>query len=101
MGGSELRVVRGDDHWLSPCGGRDCLVIHFGLDKFDMAKVMDDCAAIEECLYPYEVRPHWGKLHAMGVSQSQCTAPHRSIPLVRVVTGSVPGLIDCMCVCAA
>ena len=31
-----------------------------------MAKVMADCAAVEECLYPYEVRPHWGKLHAMG-----------------------------------
>ena len=36
--------------------GRDCLVIHFGLDKFDMKKVMDDCAALEACLMPYEVR---------------------------------------------
>ena len=66
LGGSELRVVRGDDHWLSPCGGRDCLVIHFGLYKFNMAKVMRDCAALEEALMPFEVRPHWGKLHAMG-----------------------------------
>ena len=42
------------------------MVIHFGLFKFDMAKVMRDCAALEEALMPFEVRPHWGKLHAMG-----------------------------------
>ena len=30
LGGSELRVVRGDDHWLSPCGGEmsiDCTIV--------------------------------------------------------------------------
>jgi hypothetical protein len=69
LGGSELRVVRGDDHWLSPCGGRDSLVIHFSIyKKFDMAAAMADCAAIEACLMPYEVRPHWGKIHAMGAA---------------------------------
>ncbi|GLY83145.1 putative xylitol oxidase [Actinoallomurus iriomotensis] len=58
---SEIRTIAADDLWLSTAYGRDSVGIHFTWVK-DMEGVLPVVAALEECLAPYEPRPHWGKL---------------------------------------
>jgi xylitol oxidase len=68
----ELRVVRGDGQLLSTARGRDSLVIHFSFaantadGAGNMPLAMAWCAELEAALRPWDVRPHWGKLFAMG-----------------------------------
>jgi xylitol oxidase len=61
----ELRSIAADDIWLSPAYRRDSLGIHFTWVK-DTAAVAPALLAIERQLEPYQARPHWGKLFAMG-----------------------------------
>ncbi len=60
----ELRVVRGDDLWLSPAYRRDSVTLHFTW-RHDPAAMMPALSAVEDQLRPLGARPHWGKLTAM------------------------------------
>ena len=61
--GSEIRSVKGDELWLSPCVGRDCLSIGLTFKKHP-AEVHALLPKIETALAPFEPTPHWGKLFA-------------------------------------
>ena len=65
----ELRVVRGDDFWLSQyttASGGDTLALAFGMNKCDPAAVMAAAATLESELTEFSPRPHWGKIHTMA-----------------------------------
>nr|WP_264295160.1 D-arabinono-1,4-lactone oxidase [Microbispora sitophila] len=61
---SEIRTIAADDLWLSPSQGRDTVAFHFTWIK-DAAAVTPVLTAIEECLAPFDARPHWGKLFTL------------------------------------
>ncbi|WP_432922813.1 D-arabinono-1,4-lactone oxidase [Microbispora sp. CA-135349] len=61
---SEIRTIAADDLWLSPSQGRDTVAFHFTWIK-DTAAVTPVLTAIEECLAPFDARPHWGKLFTL------------------------------------
>ena len=58
---SEIRTIAGDNLWLSPCCGQDCVGIHFTW-KPDWPAVQQLLPRIEAALAPFDARPHWGKL---------------------------------------
>ena len=62
---SEIRTVAADDCWLSPSYQRDSVAIHFTW-RPDMSAVTTPLAEIEEALAPFDPRPHWGKIFAIG-----------------------------------
>jgi len=62
---SEIRTVKGDDLWMSPCYKKDCVAIHFTW-KQHWDAVINLISLIEEKLAPFNVRPHWGKLFTMS-----------------------------------
>jgi alditol oxidase len=67
---SELRTIKADDLWMSPCYGQDCLGIHFTW-KQDWPALERLLPRIEEQLAPFEARPHWGKLFTMQPARVQ------------------------------
>ena len=60
----ELRTIAADDLWLSPCGGRDSVGLHFTWVNDD-ARVRPVLAALEVALAPFDPRPHWGKVFGL------------------------------------
>ncbi|HEX5995804.1 MAG TPA: FAD-binding protein [Jiangellales bacterium] len=62
---SEIRTVAADELWMSPSCQRDSVAIHFTWIRDERA-VAPVIAAVEEQLAPFDPRPHWGKLFAMG-----------------------------------
>jgi alditol oxidase len=60
---SEIRVIAGDDLWMSPCYKQPCATIHFTW-KQDWPAVSKLLPVIEKELRPFKARPHWGKLFA-------------------------------------
>lgn len=64
----EIRTIAADGLWLSPAYGRDTVAFHFTWVP-DTAAVTPVLAVIEEALAPFRVRPHWGKLFAMGADR--------------------------------
>ncbi len=58
---SELRTVAGDDLWLSPSHGTDCVGIHFTWMRH-LQEVAAILPALDDALSPFGARPHWGKL---------------------------------------
>ncbi|MFL5732490.1 MAG: FAD-binding protein [Chloroflexia bacterium] len=61
---SEIRTIAGDDLWMSPCFGHDCVSVHFTWVK-DRQGVGEFLPLLEEALAPFEARPHWGKVFTM------------------------------------
>lgn len=57
----EVRFVRADDIWLSPCFQRDSAMISISSPKG--VSYRDYFAAMTEIFDRYDGRPHWGKLH--------------------------------------
>ena len=57
----EIRVVAGDDRWLSTCYHRDSVAFHFTWIA-DPASVLPVVADLERRLAPFAPRPHWGKV---------------------------------------
>jgi FAD-linked oxidoreductase len=57
----EVRVVPGDDLWLSTAHGRDTAYI--ACHMYQGTRFEDYFAAVEQVLVSYEGRPHWGKMH--------------------------------------
>jgi xylitol oxidase len=65
---SEVRTAAADSFWLSSSYGTDVVCIHFTWKK-NWAVVRTLLPVIEEVLSPYQARPHWGKLFAMGADK--------------------------------
>ncbi|HSB93610.1 MAG TPA: D-arabinono-1,4-lactone oxidase [Flavitalea sp.] len=64
---SEIRTIKGDDFWMSPCRKQDSVAIHFTL-KQEWEPVQKLLPKIEAALEPFNPRPHWGKLFTMSAS---------------------------------
>jgi len=58
---SEIRTIKADDLWMSPCYHQDSVAIHFTW-KQNPDEVSKLIPMIESELAPYKVKPHWGKL---------------------------------------
>lgn len=67
---TEVRTIKGDDDWMSPCYKRDCIGIHFTW-KQEWEAVRQLLPKIEAVLEPLKPRPHWAKLFAMAPSRLQ------------------------------
>ncbi|MDQ8205245.1 FAD-binding protein [Pelagicoccus sp. SDUM812003] len=65
---SEIRAIRSDSLWLSPCYQQDCVAIHFTW-KPKWSEVAQLLPAIESKLEPFQAIPHWGKLSTMPAKQ--------------------------------
>lgn len=59
--GCEVRCVAGDDLWLSPTGGTQCVAYHFTWVP-DTARVLPVVRVVEDVLSGLDARPHWGKV---------------------------------------
>jgi xylitol oxidase len=57
----EIRVVAGDDLWLSTCYHRDSVAFHFTWIA-DTASVLPVVTDVERQLAAFAPRPHWGKV---------------------------------------
>ena len=71
---SELRTIAADDLWMSTAYGEDTVAIHFNWHK-NWPGVAAVLPMVEAALAPFEPRPHWGKLFAMGASTIQPRYP--------------------------
>lgn len=65
---SEVRTIAKDELWMSPCYRQDSVAIHFTW-KPDWTAVQKVLPMIEECLAPFDARPHWAKLFTMAPSR--------------------------------
>lgn len=65
---SEIRMIAGDDLWMSPCYRRDSVTLHFTW-KPDWPAVRAVLPVIEKELGPFGPRPHWGKLFTIPPAQ--------------------------------
>ena len=65
---SEVRTACADLLWLSSSYNQDVVCIHFTWKK-NWAVVRTLLPIIEEVLAPFDARPHWGKLFAMGADR--------------------------------
>jgi FAD/FMN-containing dehydrogenase len=57
----EVRVVPGDDLWLSTAHGRDTAYV--ACHMYQGTRFDEYFAAVEQIMVSYEGRPHWGKMH--------------------------------------
>ena len=64
---SEIRTIRADDLWMSPCYKRDCVALHTTW-KQEVEVVNSLLPLIEAQLAPFNTRPHWAKLFTMSPS---------------------------------
>jgi alditol oxidase len=71
---AEVRTVRGDDLWLSPAYGQDCVTFHFTWVQ-DTAAVTPVLKAVEQQLMPLGARPHWAKLTTMSPADIMARYP--------------------------
>ncbi|ROO87741.1 xylitol oxidase [Actinocorallia herbida] len=72
---SEVRTIRADDLWLSPCYERDTVAFHF---TWKPVAVDAALAAIEARLIPLGGRPHWGKLTTLAPQPVAALHPRSS-----------------------
>jgi len=62
---SEIRTIREDDLWMSPCYKKTCVALHTTW-KQETDIVMNLLPQIEEQLAPFNARPHWAKLFTLA-----------------------------------
>jgi alditol oxidase len=74
---TELRTVEGDSLWMSTAYQRPSMAIHFTW-KPEWPAVKNVLPMIEEKLAPFDARPHWGKLFAMGAARIKPLYPEMS-----------------------
>lgn len=67
---SEIRSIKADKLWMSPCYQQDSIAIHFTW-KQEIPEVMRLLPIIEKELMPFNVKPHWGKLFTLAPSVLQ------------------------------
>jgi alditol oxidase len=58
---SEIRAVKSDGFWMSPCFQQDSVAIHTTW-KQEIPEVMALLPLMEQKLAPFNPKPHWGKL---------------------------------------
>lgn len=69
----EVRMVKGDDLWLSTAYERDSAYIAIHMYRgMPYEKYFQD---MDSVLQVYEARPHWGKMHNMNMDQLQRLYP--------------------------
>ena len=62
---SEIRTIKADNFWMSPCYQKDSVAIHTTW-KQDIDRVMGLIGLVEEQLAPFDPIPHWAKLFTMS-----------------------------------
>ncbi|RZS94983.1 D-arabinono-1,4-lactone oxidase [Cecembia calidifontis] len=71
---SEIRAIKSDALWLSPCYQRDTIAIHTTW-KQEIPEVMGILPKMEEKLAPFQARPHWAKLFTIPPSELEKRYP--------------------------
>lgn len=61
---TEIRTIKADDLWMSPCYKQTSVAIHFTF-KQETDAVMQLLRLIEQQLMPFNVKPHWAKLFTL------------------------------------
>ena len=70
---TELRFVKGDEHWLSPAYGRDvCFMGGYMAGESGWMNFLKD---YENLMLSYSGRPHWGKEFTLGLQQFPLSYP--------------------------
>lgn len=69
----EVRIVKGDDIWLSTAYGRNSAFIAIHMYKGMAFKQF--FYDMDQVLTAYQARPHWGKMHEMKLSQLHSAFP--------------------------
>jgi xylitol oxidase len=64
---TEIRAIAADDLWMSPCHNQQCATIHFTW-KQEAEAVYKLLPQIEKALWPFNARPHWGKVFTLAPS---------------------------------
>jgi xylitol oxidase len=64
----EVRTIAADGLWMSPFYRQPCAAIHFTWKK-NWLGVRALLPTIEQCLVPFEPRPHWGKLFTLAPTE--------------------------------
>ncbi|MBV9593093.1 MAG: FAD-binding protein [Actinobacteria bacterium] len=85
----EIRTIAADQLWLSPCGGRDTVALHFTWADDDTA-VARAVTAVENALIEFDPRPHWGKVFGAVAAEGIRTRYPRSADFRRLVTREDP-----------
>lgn len=67
---SEIRTIREDNLWMSPCYKKTCVALHTTW-KQEADTVMNLLPLVEAQLAPFNARPHWAKLFTMAPSVLQ------------------------------
>ena len=67
---SEIRTIREDNLWMSPCYKKTCVALHTTW-KQEVDTVMNLLPLVEAQLAPFNARPHWAKLFTMAPSVLQ------------------------------
>ena len=62
---SEIRTIKADELWMSPCYKQTSVTIHFTF-KQETEAVMNLLPMIEAQLMPFNVKPHWAKLFTIS-----------------------------------
>jgi xylitol oxidase len=62
---SEIRTIKADNLWMSPCYKKDCVSIHTTW-KQEPDIVKELLPLVEKQLEPFNPRPHWAKLFDMS-----------------------------------
>ena len=74
---SEVRTIKEDDLWMSPCYMEPSVVFHFTWEQdWDALKKL--LPVIEKELEPFELRPHWGKMFT--VSPARLESLYKKLP---------------------
>lgn len=74
---SEIRTIDADNLWMSPCYKQSCVTIHFTW-KPDWPSVSKLLPVIEKELFPFNARPHWGKLFT--ISSTRLKSLYEKLP---------------------
>lgn len=69
---SEIRTVKADEFWMSPCYKKDCVAIHTTW-KQDPEVISELIPLVEEKLSPFKPRPHWAKLFTIPPATLQAS----------------------------
>lgn len=79
---SEIRTIKSDQFWMSPCYQQDSVAIHTTW-KQDPEVIPELIPMVEEVLSPFNPRPHWAKL--FSISPDKLRASYTKLPDFKVL----------------
>ena len=85
---SEVRTIRADTLWMSPCYDQDSVTIHFTW-KADWPAVRKLLPVIEKKLAPFNACPHWGKLFTTSPAELRRLHKKRCLTLLSSAGSSI------------